>query len=245
MEHGQCQGTDTAVTQHKKGITIVIPALNEERAIVKTIHVIPKADLKEMGYDTQVLVVDNGSTDATAELAKKAGADVVLEPNRGYGKALKTGFASAREVVIVTADADATYPLEDIPSLLAVFQEDQLDFLTTNRLAGLDNGAMSRVNRTGNMILAMATRVLFRLDMRDPESGMWMFKKDILGTLQLHSDSWPLSHEIKIEACYYSRCRWREVPIQYRRRVGKTKLINAWKVGLIDLCHIAKKRVVR
>jgi len=233
------------VTQQKKGITIVIPALNEERAIVKTIHAIPRADLNRMGYDTQVLVVDNGSTDATAELAKKAGADVILEPDRGYGKALRTGFASAQEGVIVTADADATYPLEDIPSLLAAFQDNHLDFLTTNRLAGLDDGAMSSVNRIGNVILATATRVLFQLHMRDPESGMWMFKKDILGALELHSNSWPLSHEIKIEACYYNRCRWMEVPIRYRRRVGRTKLLDAWKVGLIDLCHITKKRLVR
>lgn len=233
------------MTQQKKGITIVIPALNEERAIVKTIHAIPRADLNRMGYDTQVLVVDNGSTDATAEFAKKAGADVVLEPDRGYGKALRTGFASAQEGVIVTADADATYPLEDIPSLLAAFQDNHLDFLTTNRLAGLDDGAMSSVNRIGNVILATATRVLFQLHMRDPESGMWMFKKDILGALELHSNSWPLSHEIKIEACYYNRCRWMEVPIRYRRRVGRTKLLDAWKVGLIDLCHITKKRLVR
>jgi hypothetical protein len=233
------------VTEQKKVITIVIPALNEERAIVKTIHAVPKAALTKMGYDAQVLVVDNGSTDGTAELAREAGANVVLEPIRGYGRALKTGFASAQDGVIVTADADATYPLEDIPSLLAAFEDNHLDFLTTNRLAGLDDGAMTPVNRTGNKLLAIATRVLFQLDMRDPESGMWMFKKDILGALQLHSNSWPLSHEIKIEACYYDRCRWKEVPIRYRRRVGKTKLLNAWKVGLIDLCHIAKKRLVR
>ena len=84
------------MTQQKKVITIVIPALNEERAIVKTIHAVPKADLTKMGYDAQVLVVDNGSTDGTAELAREAGADVVLEPNRGYGRAIKTGFASAQ-----------------------------------------------------------------------------------------------------------------------------------------------------
>ena len=233
------------MTEERKRLTIVIPALNEEKAISKTIAAIPKADLEQMGYNIQVLIVDNGSTDGTAELAKKAGAEVIFEPKRGYGKALKTGFDSAQGDVIVTADADATYPLEDIPSLLAVFQEDHLDFLTTNRLAGLDDGAMTPVNSTGNRILSIATRVLFQLDMRDPESGMWMFKKDILGALELHSDSWPLSHEIKIEACYYDRCRWKEVPIRYRRRVGKTKLLNAWKVGLIDLCHIAKKRLVR
>ncbi len=74
---------------------------------------------------------------------------------------------------------------------------------------------------------------------------MWLFRKDLLPRLRLRSDSWPLSHEIKIEACYYSGCRWKEVPIEYRARVGQTKLSNAWKVGIIDLLHIAKKRFVR
>jgi glycosyltransferase involved in cell wall biosynthesis len=233
-------------TMERKGrLTIVIPALNEEQGITGTIASVPRTEIRRIGYDTQVLVVDNGSTDDTAKRASEAGADVVSEPIRGYGKALKTGFSAASGDIIMTADADATYPLDAIPSLLDVFDRDGLDFLTTNRLANLDEAAMSTLNMVGNTILAMATRVLFRLDMRDPESGMWMFKKDILSALKLHSDSWPLSHEIKIEACYYAGCRWKEVPVRYGTRVGKTKLVNNWKVGFTDLFHIVKKRVVR
>jgi len=231
--------------QDKDRLTIVIPALNEEEGITRTIASVPRTEIRRIGYETQVLVVDNGSTDGTAKRASEAGADVVSEPVRGYGKALKTGFSDASGDIIVTADADATYPLEAIPSLLDEFDRDSLDFLTTNRFANLDEGTMATLNVVGNTILAMATRVLFRLDMRDPESGMWMFKKDILNALKLHSDSWPLSHEIKIEACYYARCRWKEVPVRYGTRVGKTKLVNNWEVGFIDLFHIAKKRVVR
>lgn len=233
------------MTEERKRLTIVIPALNEEKAISKTITAIPKADLEHMGYNIQVLIVDNGSTDRTTELAKKAGAEVIFEPKRGYGMALKAGFASAQGDVIVTADADATYPLEEIPLLLAAFENNHLDFLTTNRFAGLDKGAMSLQNRIGNTILALETRVLFGLAMNDPESGMWLFTKDILSKLRLHSNSWPLSHEIKIEACYYGEYPWKEVPIRYRARAGETKLLNGWKVGLIDLLHIAKKRIVR
>jgi len=92
--------------------------------------------------------VDNGSTDSTARLASEAGADVISEPVRGYGKALKRGFSTASGDVIVTADADATYPLEAIPSLLDTFARDGLDFLTTNRFAALDESAMSIVNRS-------------------------------------------------------------------------------------------------
>jgi glycosyltransferase involved in cell wall biosynthesis len=226
-------------------LTIVIPALNEEQGIEQTIRAVPREGIESIGYGVQVLVVDNGSTDRTAELARQARADVVMQPVRGYGSALKKGFSAAAGSLIVTADADATYPLEAIPSLLQTLERENLDFLTTNRFAYLDNNAMPLQNRIGNKMLAVATRILFRMHVEDPESGMWLFRKDLLARLRLHSDSWPLSHEIKIEACYYSGCRWKEVPIHYGARIGQTKLSNAWKVGLTDLLHIAKKRVVR
>jgi hypothetical protein len=94
-------------------------------------------------------------------------------------------------------------------------------------------------------MLAAATRILFGLNMRDPESGMWVFRKSILSNLKLTSDSWPFSHEIKIEACYFNQCRWKEVAIPYRARSGQTKLLSGWKVGLVDLLHLMKKRIGR
>ena len=75
-----------------KTISIVIPALNEKGAIEKTIETIPKTELERMGYEVQILVVDNGSNDGTAELAKRAGATVVVEHKKGYGSAYKAGF---------------------------------------------------------------------------------------------------------------------------------------------------------
>ncbi len=238
---------EPALTLNRKnrGLTIVIPALNEEQGIGATIGAVPQQALENRGYAVQILVVDNGSTDRTAEIAREAGADAVTEPKRGYGRALKTGFSSATGDVIVSADADATYPLESIPALLDTLENEQLDFLTTNRFADLDEGAMSRQNKIGNIVLSLATRLLFGLNIRDVESGMWVFRKNILPRLMLHSDSWPLSHEIKIEACHYAKFRWKEVPIRYRARAGQTKLLNGWKVGLTDLLHIAKKRLVR
>ena len=229
----------------ERKVTVVIPALNEEEGIAHTINTIPREGIGIVGYKTQILVVDNGSTDRTAELAAREGADVVLEPIRGYGSALKRGFSAANGEIIVTADADATYPVEAIPELLELFDRDRLDFLTTNRFAALGDGAMSFQNRLGNAVLALETRILYGLKMKDPESGMWIFRKNILSRLRLHSDSWPLSHEVKIEACYYARCRWKEAPIRYSPRVGQTKLLNGWKVGFLDAFHIAKKRVVR
>jgi glycosyltransferase involved in cell wall biosynthesis len=232
-----------------KSISIIIPAWNEKDGIEKTINAIPKSELEKMGYRVQILVVDGGSDDGTVELAKKAGAEVILELRRGYGRAYKTGFTYAKGDIIVTADADATYPMEDIPRLVRILEKEKLDFLTTNRLDLAERGAMSFRNRIGNRILAWETRLLFGLDMRDPESGMCLFRRHILGKLRLSSDNWTFSHELKIEACYYNKCRWMEVSIKYKRRSGGTVKLTSgwkgWKAGIIDFLHILKKRIIR
>ena len=227
---------------HKK-LTIVIPALNEEQGIEKTVRAIPRAEINRIGYQCQVLVVDNGSEDATVELAAGAGAEVVSEPNRGYGTALKKGFAAADGDIIVTADADATYPLEDIPRLVQILDSENIDFITTNRFALMPKEAMSKRNRVGNAILSWTMRLLFGLKIEDSQSGMWVFRKAILQRLRLTSNT-PLSQEIKIEACHFARCPWKEVPIQYRPRSGKAKL-GGWKVGTGNLIHLVSKRLHR
>lgn len=228
----------------KKTISIIIPALNEAHGIGHTIESIPREELNRMGYETQVLVVDNGSTDNTANIAREAGADVIHEPKRGYGSAYKTGFTHAKGDIIATADADATYPIEYIPKLVEIMEREKLDFLTTNRFAFMEDGTMSLRNQIGNTILSIAVRLLFGLKIRDPESGMCVFRKDILNQMVLSSDSWPFSHELKLEACYFNKLHWKEVPISYRARIGKGKL-SAWRTGFVDFFHIIRKRIVR
>lgn len=231
--------------QMKKTISIVIPAFNEKDGIEKTIEAIPAAELAAMGYRTQVVVVDNGSLDGTGEKARKAGAKVVSEVKRGYGRAYKTGFANAEGDIIATCDADATYPLESIPELVKILEKERLDFITTNRFPLMEKGAMSFRNKVGNTFLALVVKFLFRLNMRDPESGMWVFRKNILENMRLDSDIWPFSHELKLEACYYKKYRWQEIPIRYKARTGNSKLLRGWLVGILDLYHIIKMRITR
>jgi len=227
-----------------KKISIVIPALNEEEAITGTIQAIPKDKLEAMGYEAQILVVDNGSNDRTGELASQAGAEVVFEPERGYGRAYKTGFAHARGDIIATADADLTYPVEDIPKLVQTLEQENLDFITTNRYAYMRDGAMSPMHRVGNAILNLTTRLLFGADIRDSQSGMWVFKRSLLHNMKLRYDTMALSEELKLEACYFIKSNWKEVPIEYRARVGEVKL-RSWRDGLGNLFRLIKKRVMR
>lgn len=224
--------------------TVVIPALNEEEGILKTLEVIPRDELEKMGYGVEIIVVDNGSDDATAEVARKAGATVVAEPVRGYGQALKAGFAAATGDIIITADADATYPVEDIPKLLNILEEENLDFLTTNRFANMEKGAMGALHRFGNSVLSLTFRILYRVDLKDSQSGMWVFRREILKDAILRSPSMPLSEELKIEAIHYQKRPWREVPITYSIRVGEAK-ISSWKHGIANLLYLFKKRVIR
>jgi glycosyltransferase involved in cell wall biosynthesis len=213
-----------AEPDESKCITIVIPALNEEQGILKTISAIPKEELTGMGYEIQVLVVDNGSQDRTGELAREVGAEVVVEPRRGYGRAYKTGFEYARGQIIATADADHTYPVENIHELVRVLEQENLDFITTNRFGYYLDGAMSFKHKIGNNILNLTTKLLFLTDLKDSQSGMWVFRKELLNKLQLTSDSMAFSQELKIKACCFSKCKWKEIPIVYRNRVGKVKL---------------------
>ena len=226
-----------------KTISIVIPALNERDGIAKTIEAVPRSQLEKMGYEVQILVVDNGSADGTGELAREAGAEVVFEPRRGYGRAFKAGVAHARGDIIATADAGATYPIEDIVRLVGILEQEELDFLTTNRFGFMEKNAMSFRNRMGNAILSFTTRLLFSINLKDSQSGMWVFKRNILGRLALKSNT-PLSQELKIEACHFAKCRWKEVPIRYTPRLGEAKL-GGWKTGFGNFLHLLKKRVLR
>jgi glycosyltransferase involved in cell wall biosynthesis len=227
-----------------KSISIVIPALNEKDGIVSTINAIPKQKLEEMGYDLQILIVDNGSSDGTGDLARKAGADVIIETKRGYGSAFKCGFSNARGEIIVTTDADATYPVNNIPDLIHTLESEKLDFITTDRFSSLDRNSMSIRNRLGNRILNAMENILFKLNLNDSQSGMWVFKKDILKLLILKSDTAAFSQELKIEVCHFAKCKWKEIPIKYQPRLGKAKL-GGWKSGMGNLMHLFKKRIVR
>jgi len=225
-------------------ISVVIPALNEEEAIEKVVLSIPRDELREMGFEVEVLVIDNGSEDRTAELARKAGADVVFEPIRGYGRAYKTGFDNVQGQIIATADADLTYPVEGIPELVKLLEEENLDFITTNRFAKMESNVMSLRNSFGNSVLNLTMKLFFRIDLKDSQSGMWVFRKDLLGHVKLNSDGMAFSEELKVEACHFVKCRWREVPIEYRARVGKVKL-SGWRDGFLNLCYLFRKRLLR
>lgn len=220
----------------EKTISIIIPALNEEKAIGGALSTVPKKELEAMGYEVEVLVVDGGSKDRTREIAESLGARVIVEPRKGYGRAYKTGFEKCKGDIIVTGDADGTYPFEKVPEMLGLLE----DFITTDHFASMEEGAMSRMHYIGNFILNLALRLLYKIDIRDSQSGMWIFRKSILKDLNLKADGMELSEEIKVEA--FRRCRAKEVPIHYRKRIGEKKL-RSFRDGMNNLLYLFKKKL--
>jgi hypothetical protein len=228
-------------TSNIKKITVVIPALNEEQAIGSVIKEIPINELKKMGYEVEIMVIDNGSKDKTRYIANSHRAKVIVQPIKGYGNAYKAGFANATGDIIATGDADLTYPFGDLPKIIKKMEDENLDFITTDRLTNLQPGAMSRSHYYGNLLLQFITKILFGLPFKDSQSGMWIFKKSIWTKLNVKSSGMPFSQELKIEVCRKGfKCA--EVPIAYRARVGEVKL-STLKDGFGNILHLIKKRI--
>lgn len=218
-------------------LSVIIPTMNEEKSIGLVIEEVKAALGNSRPFE--ILVVDTDSKDRTREIAAEKGARVIDEPRRGYGRAYKTGFANATGDIIATLDADMTYPAADIPQLVSMLEREDLDFVSTNRFARMEKGAMSAKHRFGNWILSVTARILFRVRLRDSQSGMWVFRRECLPKLNVESDAMSFSEELKVEA--FRKLRAREVPISYRARVGEVKL-QSWKDGLGNLKYLFKKR---
>jgi hypothetical protein len=189
----------------------------------------------------EVIVVDTNSTDKTVEIAKSKGAKIVNEPRRGYGRAYKTGFAHARGDIIVTLDGDMTYPAEKINELVDVLISEDLDFISCDRLTNLRKNVMSFQHRFGNRVLTISANLLFRLNMKDSQSGMWVFRRTILDDLELTSDKMSFSEEIKIET-QIKGFKFKEIPIDYKPRKGEVKL-RTWQDGLSNLKFLFLKKL--
>lgn len=206
-------------------VSIIIPALNEEGIVGKTVKSVPLKKLKENGLETEIVVVDNASTDNTAQEATDAGARVVREEKRGYGNAYLRGFREAKGDIIVMGDADGTYPFETTYEFIQPLLKGDADMVMGSRLKGdIQKGAMPALHRyIGNPFLTWLLNVLFKTGISDAHCGMRAFKKDALGKLNLQSPGMEFASEMVIEASR-ANLKIAEVPITYYPREGESKL---------------------
>src|SRR5204862_770659 len=162
----------------------------------------------------EVVVVDNGSTDGSAELAQRAGARVVHEQRRGYGSAYLAGFAAAEGMYIVMADADLTYDFNDIPRFLERLERGA-EMVIGDRMDNIKPGAMPWLHRyVGNPVLTGILNLLFRTGVGDAHCGMRALRRDVLPMLDLRAMGMEFASEMVVRASKQNLVI-REVPIEY------------------------------
>jgi glycosyltransferase involved in cell wall biosynthesis len=201
-------------------VSAVIPTKNEEGSVAAVVRETKKA---LEGVEYEIIIVD-ASTDKTPLEAVRAGAKVIKQiGSGGVGEALIQGFYWARGEYIVFFDGDGTYDPPDIHKVIEPLLNDQADLVNGNRFANMEKGAMTLNNRFGNILLTWLGNMLFHTDIKDSQSGMKAFRRNLLLRVTLWERGFPFCSEILAEASKLSM-RISEVGITYKKRVGKTKL---------------------
>lgn len=210
-------------------VSVVMPCLNEEETLGTCIQ---KAQdtLKELGIQGEIVVADNGSTDASVAIAERLGARVVHQPLRGYGAAYLAGIAASEGQYIVMGDSDDTYDFTDLERFITPLR-DGCDFVIGNRLKGeILPGAMPKLHRyLGNPVLTGILNMLFRSGVSDAHCGMRSFTREAYQQMELQTTGMEFASEMVIKAIK-TDMKIKEIPITYYPRKGESKL-NSFRDG--------------
>lgn len=209
-------------------ISIIIPCHNEEKGIGKVIDNIPFTGLKKLGYDIEVIIIDNNSTDRTAEVAKEKNVRVVFEKTTGKGNAIKVGFNTVSHDTdyVIMLDGDNTYSSSEIPRLIEPLASNFCDVIMGSRIGGkVNKGSFKYSNRAANWFYTFLVRQIYRANTTDVLSGYFGWKREVVEKIRPYIETNGFSVEmemvIKIVKLGYQIY---SVPITYNRREGKSKL---------------------
>jgi dolichol-phosphate mannosyltransferase len=211
-----------------KKVTAVIPCYNEADGIANVIRSFPQRQLKAHGYTLEILVVDNNSTDGTAEVAAAAGARVIHESKKGKGNAIRTGFASISPDTdfVVMLDGDDTYRPQEVIRLLEPLASGFCNVVIGSRLGGrISDGSMKAFNRFGNWTYSHLVRYSFRVNVTDVLTGYFAWTKSVIDDLHPHleSDGFAIEMEMITKMARLGHEIY-SVPISYHSRAGSSSL---------------------
>jgi glycosyltransferase involved in cell wall biosynthesis len=228
-------------TQAGIDLSIVLPCLDEEASVGKVVGD-AWTGIERTGLRGEVIVVDNGSTDRSVAVAEEHGARVVHEPQRGYGSAYLRGLDEARGEFIVMADADGTYPVEQLEPFLERLRGGD-DLVLGSRFQGkIHAGAMPWAHRwIGNPVLTWILNVFFRVKVSDAHCGLRAIRREALPVLQLQATGMEFASEMILKASK-RKLSISEVPIEYFPRTGESKLNtlrDGWRHLRFMLLHSA------
>lgn len=210
----------------KEAINVIIPARNESAAISKVIGDIPD-------FIQEIIVVDNGSSDTTAEVAKNAGASVLHEPQKGYGHACLKGLDYLKNLnkktdIVVFLDGDySDYP-EQMSDIIAPIIEKNIDFVLGSRKKNLsEKGAMQPQQRFGNWLATRLMSLFFNSKFTDL-GPFRAIKYEVLNSLDMKDQTygWTVEMQLKILKQKFTYC---EIPVKYRNRIGVSKVSGTLK----------------
>lgn len=208
-------------------IALLIPALDEEASIGKVLASLPR------GLFSQVIVVNNGSTDRTAEVARAAGATVVHEPRRGYGRACLAGMAALdpQAKIVVFMDADASDVPEEAARLIEPIISGRADLVIGSRLLGrAESGALALHQRFGNRLATALLALLYGF--RYTDLGPFRaIRADRLRELGMRDGDFGWTVEMQVRALRRG-LRVIEVPVSYRRRIGASKISGSLRASV-------------
>ena len=211
-------------------VSFIVPAYNEESTleeVLEGVHALP--------LEKQVIVVDDGSTDATGEIAARwrdeRGVVLVRQPNRGKGAAVRAGIPHVDGEIVVIQDADLEYDPADVPALIGPIERGSADVVFGSRLSG---GKPQRAylfwHLVGNRFLSLLTNVLYNTTLSDMETGYKAFRADVLRSLDLREDDFAIEPEITAKICR-RKLRIYELPISYYGRTYAEGKKITWRDG--------------
>ncbi len=221
-------------------VSLIVPAFNEAATIGEVLDRIAALPL-----ETQVIVVDDGSTDATAEIAASRGAEVIRQANRGKGAAIRAGIPRIEGEIAVIQDADMEYDPADIPALIEPIERGVADVVFGSRLSG---GKPQRAylfwHLMGNRFLSLLTNVLFNTTLSDMETGYKAFRTEVLRELDLREDDFAIEPEITGTVCK-RKLRIYELPIAYYGRTYAEGKKITWRDGFKAIRVLLRVRLTR
>jgi glycosyltransferase involved in cell wall biosynthesis len=220
-------------------VSFVVPAYNEARTIDEVLTRIERLDL-----DTQVIVVDDGSTDGTGDIAERHQGVVVLrQANRGKGAAIRAAIPHVDGEIAVIQDADMEYDPAEVPALIEPIVEGVADVVYGSRLTG---GKPQRAylfwHLVGNRFLSLVTGVLYNTTLSDMETGYKAFRSNVLRSLDLREDDFAIEPEITGQICK-RKLRIYELPISYYGRTYQEGKKITWRDGFKALWVLFRVRL--
>ncbi|MBW3582096.1 MAG: glycosyltransferase family 2 protein [Euryarchaeota archaeon] len=203
------------------GVTIIVPAKDEEAAIGDTLRSLPISTLSALGYDTDVVLLDGNSRDATREIAASLGATVIRDPEPGKGAAVRHARSKLKGDLVVMLDADGTYAPDAIPRVLGPLSRGEADIVMGERIRR--PGSMSALHQFGNNVLSLGASLLYARDCPDVCTGLWGFRTEVLRALPLKSQGFELEAEMFALSARFD-LRIANIEVDYLPRRGETKL---------------------